>query len=99
MMNEGATRQSMLKATAITLDSLLERCGSPQQIDYVKMDIEGAERAVLRENTSWASRVRCIKVEVHKQYSVAAALTDVEHLGFRVRRDANHVGAVIGIRD
>jgi hypothetical protein len=33
--------------------------------DYVKMDIEGAERRLARENNGWLQRVGSIKVEVH----------------------------------
>ena len=96
---EQATNGSTQKATAFSLNSLLRQNGSSEAVDYVKMDIEGAERAVLRENTGWANHVRSIKVEVHTGYSVTECVDDIQSLGFRTRRDDKHRGAVIGIRD
>ena len=68
-------------APAISLNTLLRRTGPP---DYVKMDIEGAEEAVLGENTEWARAVRCIAVECHQPYSLERCLGDLEALGFDV---------------
>jgi len=77
----------------LTLDDL---SGEP---DYVKMDIEGAEARVLRENTAWVARVRAIKVEAHdSRYSVSECLDDLRALGFTVKRDGHHPASVIGMR-
>ncbi len=51
---------------AFSLDTLLARHTGPVVVDYVKMDIEGAEQRVLREHTDWTRHVRSIKVEVHE---------------------------------
>ncbi len=67
-------------APAISLNTLLLREPS-RQIDYVKMDIEGAESRVLRENTEWAASVRAIKVEIHPPYSMSDCSTDLQELG------------------
>ena len=40
--------------TAISIDSLLQRLPATTEVDYMKMDIEGAEREVLRSAQSWA---------------------------------------------
>jgi FkbM family methyltransferase len=85
------------RAPAISLNALLERSGAVL-IDYVKMDIEGAERAVLNENTEWASRVRSIKVELHNGYSVPECLTDLERLGFVAAPIPRHRAGVAGVR-
>lgn len=69
-------------AMAISLNSLLARSPSEEIIDYVKMDIEGAERVVLKTNTEWASRVRTMKVEIHPPYSVEECVRDLDKLGF-----------------
>ncbi len=84
-------------APAISLNALLERSGA-MLIDYVKMDIEGAERAVLNENTEWASRVRSIKVELHNSYSIPECLTDLERLGFVAAPIPRHHAGVAGVR-
>ncbi len=42
---------------AISLNTLIERSGDFDRVDFVKMDIEGAERRLLTECTEWAHRV------------------------------------------
>lgn len=88
---------------AWSLNSLLERNGNGTMIDYVKMDIEGAEQHVLRENTEWAARVRAIKIEVHEPYTTDECVRDLRKLGFDADLDSawhrpRGKPAVIGIR-
>jgi FkbM family methyltransferase len=84
-------------APAISLNTLLQRCGW-EQVDYVKMDIEGAEQRVLKENTAWAARVRSIKVEVHHGYGVEECVEDLTRLGFYATPIPRHRGGVTAIR-
>ena len=70
------------KTTTLTLNSLLERYGPDEMIDFVKMDIEGAEEKVLAEATEWTARVRSMKVEVHEPWSVEACRETLDELGF-----------------
>ena len=74
-------------ARAISLNSLLERYSPETAIDYVKVDIEGAEQRVLQLNTAWAERVRAIKVEVHPPYVVEDCIRDLRSLGFEAELD------------
>jgi FkbM family methyltransferase len=85
-------------ARAVSLDSLMAAVPAGERVDYVKMDIEGAEREVLRRNTAWAARVRCLKVEVHGDYRPEDAERDLGGLGFRTERDLRHPAAVAGWR-
>jgi FkbM family methyltransferase len=86
-------------AAALSLNSLLAETGPP---DFIKMDIEGAEKAVLRENTEWAASARQIIVEVHESYTAEECEFDLRVLGFEVSRRPQTVlrphAAVIGIR-
>ncbi|HWH45291.1 MAG TPA: FkbM family methyltransferase [Thermoleophilaceae bacterium] len=84
-------------APALSLDTLLERSGGGR-VDYVKMDIEGAEREVLRRNTGWAASVGAIKVECHDPYSVEECVEDLRALGFDARRDHSHWACAAGVR-
>lgn len=89
---------------AFSLDTLLARHTAGKVVDYVKMDIEGAEQKVLREHTDWARHVRSIKVEVHEPYGVEECVADLKALGFRAWPDPKHKGRtgkppVIGVRD
>jgi FkbM family methyltransferase len=84
-------------APALSLNSLLSR-ERAERIDFVKMDIEGAESRVLSEHTEWAAAVKTIKVEVHEPYSVADCIGDLRALGFVAVRDTKHYACVIGTR-
>jgi FkbM family methyltransferase len=101
-IEEGAPDDDGPTTPAYSLDSLLARHGGP--VDYVKMDIEGAEEHVLRENTDWAREVRSIKVEVHEPYTPEACVEDLRRLGFEAQLDPawrQRLGKppVIGLRD
>lgn len=85
-------------APAISLNELHAEHDGGVEVDYVKMDIEGSEREVLRSNTEWAAHVRCINVEVHDPYSVEDCRADLEALGFRTEIDTRHWACVFGIR-
>jgi FkbM family methyltransferase len=85
------------EAPAISLSALLERTGGGL-VDYVKMDIEGAERLVLNENTAWAANVLAIKVELHDGYTMPECIKDLERLGFAATRIPRHKAGVVGIR-
>ena len=63
----------------MSLNTLLADSGPP---DYVKMDVEGAERALLSTATEWARQTKSIKVELHGDYSPDACRDDLRALGF-----------------
>jgi Methyltransferase FkbM domain len=67
------------------------------QVDYVKMDVEGAEEQLLRSD-DWSECVRAIKVEVHEPYTVDDCRSDLHRLGFLVRLDDACSTSVIGVR-
>ncbi len=81
----------------VQLGTLLTRIGW-NTVDYVKMDVEGAEQALLRESTDWARRVRSIKIELHGGYRQNDCVRDLERLGFAARVDPRHPAAVSGVR-
>lgn len=85
-------------AAAFSLNTLVDRHARDGMIDYIKMDIEGAEREVLRQHTEWAERVSCIKVEVHGNYTRGECLADLSALGFETREDPNFAPCAVGIR-
>lgn len=67
-------------------------------VDFVKMDIEGAERQLLTRNTEWAAKVRTMKVELHGDYGCEEAAADLGRLGFTTRRDEHHWAALVAVR-
>jgi FkbM family methyltransferase len=80
-------------AHAYSLNSLF----GDHVIDFVKMDIEGAELECLTTDTQWTSNVRAITVEVHPPWTMAAALDQLRQLGYDTRQDGQHaVGVRVG---
>ena len=55
-------------------------------IDLLKMDIEGAEKAVLRDAAAWLPKVRVLIVELHGDYSEADLRSDIEPFGFQISK-------------
>lgn len=91
------------QATAYSLQTLLDEHTPAGRVDYVKMDVEGAERELLRRNTGWAGSVRSIKVEVHEPYTVDECLADLAALGFDARiadlsADGPGMPEILGVR-
>ncbi|CAN7280140.1 FkbM family methyltransferase [Phyllobacterium sp. LjRoot231] len=82
-------------APAWSLDTLLK---DDERVDFIKMDIEGAEALVLKQNTEWAGKVGCLKVECHSPYTVAQAAADLEALGYDVERDSKHWASVLALK-
>jgi FkbM family methyltransferase len=87
-----------VRVPAFSLDTLLDRHAPDGPVDYMKMDVEGAESALLSEAVEWAHRVACMKVEVHHPYGVDECMRDMRALGFETRTDPRHWGCVIGVR-
>jgi FkbM family methyltransferase len=82
----------VVHAPALSLDTLLAT-HPPEggRIDYLKMDIEGAEAEVLARNTDWVGAVGAMTVEVHEPYRVEACARTLSALGFRVRVDTRYL--------
>jgi FkbM family methyltransferase len=68
----------------VSMDTLLGRLPSGAQVDVVKMDIEGGEVPLLRENLAWLGRVRSLIAEFHPHLiDCTAAIESIESQGFR----------------
>ena len=83
---------------AKTLDNVLESVLPKETIDFLKVDIEGAEQQLLETGGEWVERVRVMKVETHEPYSQEACLHDLGRIGFSARPDDARPGAVIACR-
>ena len=79
---------------ALTLNDLVARHGTP---DYVKFDVEGAERELLRENTAWARAHPVLNVEVH-DFPVEECLGELRSLGYRAERASEHEWPIVYAR-
>lgn len=99
VLPQPSARQPFVRsAQSVSLNDLL--ADNPHdRIDYMKIDVEGAERDLLQSNTEWSAHVRTMKIEVHPPYSVDECVRDMIRLGFRTALDRKHWSAVIGVRD
>jgi FkbM family methyltransferase len=86
-------------ARGITMTQLIDRLApNGADVDYVKMDIEGAEQHVLTHVTGWCGRVRALKVEYHDPYTFDQCSADLEGLGFTTKRAADRADCVVALR-
>lgn len=94
---DAATSGGTHTAPALRLDALFERYDIAR-VDYLKMDIEGAEAAILAAPLDWADRVRAIKIEVHAPATVAWCCERLTSAGFTCARDTVHPEGVVAVR-
>lgn len=71
-----------------------------ESIDYVKMDIEGAEKQIFEHDLSWLKQVKEIKIEIHNGDEVFNFIkTQLERNGFNTQKDTGHWSTIIGYKE
>jgi FkbM family methyltransferase len=93
------------KKEAITIDSLFTRFNI-SKVDFLKMDIEGAEAQIFLESdfSKWLSCVNTISVEIHGSANLnSEKLFEeirkcLENSGFHVFKSALHWSSLIGFK-
>lgn len=92
------------QVSAITVPTLLAKYGITH-IDYVKMDIEGAELPVLKADPKWLDLVDTLRVEVHEQVDkhIEDSLQEVHAIltshGFDCRKDTKHWSTLVAVKN
>jgi len=83
----------------LTMESLMDQFNL-SQVDYVKMDIEGAEHSVLDPNLNlhWLNRIKNLNVEVHEPATVQGITDVLSEYGFDNLIQPTHWSAVIASR-
>lgn len=83
----------------ITMPMLMDQFGI-DEVDYVKMDIEGAEASVLENavDVRWLDRIRNMNVEVHEPATIKGITTVLRAHGFDQLIQPTHWSAVIASR-
>jgi spore maturation protein CgeB len=84
-------------APARCIDTLLREFGV-REVDYLKMDIEGAEVDVFRASLGWLDKVRSLKVEVHKLEDFDWIKSLLEARGFQCAREKRHYCGIEAVR-
>ncbi len=93
--NSGAKDEGSMRVPGYSLSTLL---ANETTVDFLKVDIEGAEHEILSHNTEWASKVRFMNVEIHPPHTVESITKDLEALDFEVEVDKKHFAAVVARR-
>lgn len=89
----------------ITLDTCLKETKLDDRIiDFLKIDVEGAEWEIIEDNGKWVDRTKVICVEIHNSAERDKILPDdfvkkMEGLGFKTIKNPNHVGIVTGYKN
>ncbi len=84
---------------AKTLDTIFGEFGLTR-VDYLKMDIEGAEKFVLENNPEkWIKIVRTMKIEIHKPANIDECMEILKKYGFQCKKDNHHTSCIVAIRD
>lgn len=87
----------MRRAPARRLTTILSEC-NVTWVDYMKIDIEGAEAVVLSDVKEWAPQVGIIKVEVHPPATLHGCRLLLEEGGFRCQADSRHWSSLTAVR-
>lgn len=89
--------RNIQKVATRSLDSLFDEHGLTA-IDYVKMDIEGAEAEVLGSSLKWTERVKALKIELHKPATYEFCSDALGRVGFKCSPDTHRTNTLIAIR-
>ena len=81
-----------------TIDALAEAHGIAS-FEFVKMDVEGSEFALITAAAPWLDRVRCLAGEVHSEFGDPDALVRIlEARGFQVARADENLNPIEAFR-
>jgi FkbM family methyltransferase len=81
--------------TSYTVDALIQML-CVDTIDFLKIDIEGAEAEILAQAASWIGNVRALKVEIHPPFTIEACDAVLRGLGVTTSIDDRHPRCIIG---
>lgn len=85
-------------AQAVTLNSIILE-HDLKRIDYLKMDIEGAEKEILKEPSfNWLDLVQELNIEMHDDIFFDEAIVILQTRGFTCQRDKLHPRLLRAIR-
>jgi len=95
------SNKRMTEVKSVTIAEIIRKHGL-QKIDYLKMDIEGAEINIFKaEELGWMSYVNAVNIEIHQEEKMRAE-EYIEILtvnGFKAWKDDKHWAAVLATRN
>ena len=96
----GETSSStQIKVQALSIGTILRKFDI-RHVDYIKIDIEGAEKDLfLLGDLSWLDVVDQINVELHDSFEAKVLIKLLQDRGFKAKQSAYHWASVIGWRE
>lgn len=73
------------RVRSVTLDTLFEML-QISRVDFMKIDVEGAEAAILQADACWLQKVTSIALEVHGPATMEGCVELLTNAGFRCER-------------
>ncbi|WP_298922005.1 FkbM family methyltransferase [uncultured Roseobacter sp.] len=95
--DQDASSASQVTVRAISIDTLMQEVGV-DWIDFMKMDIEGAEHAVLDPQAGWLQRTGALNLEVHAPATIENCTEILSQAGFTCQRSPRHKSAILAKR-
>jgi FkbM family methyltransferase len=93
-----ANGKNEISVETITIDKIIAE-NNIDFVDFVKMDIEGAELEIFEAPLDWLNKVGEIKIEVHYDKSrFDFFIQKLQQYGFTAQVDTHHWSTVIGYR-
>ena len=90
--------EEAIYVTSISMLSLMETMEA-NRVDYIKIDVEGAERQLFSVNPSpWLDRTDALKVEIHDPDCFSEIFAVLKAHGFIVAKDPNHWSTIAAWR-
>lgn len=99
-IEQNVKKSEQITVESITLHSILKQ-HDLKRVDYVKMDIEGAEREIFNQkDLSWLAFVNCINIELHleENETVDHYIDLLKSYGFNAWKDSKHWSSIMAIK-
>lgn len=68
---------------AVSVNTLMKKC-NVEKFDLVKIDIEGTENILLKNNNEWLAHTDNIIIEIHPPYNLKQLINDLKPFGFNI---------------
>ncbi|MBT8324515.1 MAG: FkbM family methyltransferase [Winogradskyella sp.] len=89
-----------IQVESVNINSII-KAQNLDRIDYIKMDIEGAEKNIfLQDDMRWLDYVNCINIELHLEENEAIDLyiDRLQKHGFKAWKDTKHWSSIMAIK-
>lgn len=99
ILSNSETSGSIRTVKAKTIDTILDDCNI-ENVDFMKIDIEGAEKEIFKNPEKWINRIKSIKMEIHPPATYEWCLNILEKYDFQCSKQENlHITAIMATKN